>query len=172
MMSVNLNDVQTEILSSRTPAFAIYAFFHVKNSTAFKLFLRSMVSPSVNPPGPDVSLAPRIVSEKTGAELNDQSATTQIGFTMTGLRALQIDRRTLTTFPEPFQQGMAARAKLLDDTGESAPENWHGYLARPTFMGCCGARSHSDRGSTIALLRMTSRINARKSMIEQRIFAL
>ena len=53
---------------------------------------------------------------------------TTLSFTFNGLKVLGVDPNTLKTFPEAFQQGMAARAHLLGDTGESAPENWHGAL--------------------------------------------
>lgn len=51
-----------------------------------------------------------------------------LSFTFNGLKALGVNGDTLRTFPETFQQGMAARAHLLGDNGDSAPENWHGAL--------------------------------------------
>jgi Dyp-type peroxidase family len=41
-----------------------------------------------------------------------------------GLRALGVPERTLAAFPAEFQAGMATRAELLGDTGDSAPANW------------------------------------------------
>jgi Dyp-type peroxidase family len=41
-----------------------------------------------------------------------------------GLRALGVPQESLDSFPDEFKQGMAARAELLGDTGDSAPENW------------------------------------------------
>jgi Dyp-type peroxidase family len=35
-----------------------------------------------------------------------------------------VPRASLESFPPEFQQGMAARANLLGDSGESSPENW------------------------------------------------
>ncbi len=49
-------------------------------------------------------------------------------FTFPGLKALQLSEPTLASFPEPFKQGMAARAERLGDIGPSAPENWEGVL--------------------------------------------
>jgi len=51
-----------------------------------------------------------------------------LSFTFNGLKALGVNGDTLRTFPEAFQQGMAARAHLLGDNDASAPENWHGAL--------------------------------------------
>ena len=33
------------------------------------------------------------------------------------------------TFPEPFRQGMAARAQMLGDTGVNHPDNWEDKMA-------------------------------------------
>src|SRR2546430_5364091 len=41
-----------------------------------------------------------------------------------GLKALGVPRASLESFPPEFQQGMAPRANLLGDSGESSPENW------------------------------------------------
>ena len=40
-----------------------------------------------------------------------------LAFTFNGLRKLGLDEASLATFPEPFRQGMAARAQMLGDTG-------------------------------------------------------
>lgn len=47
-----------------------------------------------------------------------------LAFTFNGLRKLGVDQQSLATFPEPFKQGMAARAKMLGDTGINHPDNW------------------------------------------------
>jgi Dyp-type peroxidase family len=58
-----------------------------------------------------------------------------IAFTYSGLEALKLDKVTLASFPDPFKQGMAARAQRLHDTGPSAPENWEGELGLPSIHG-------------------------------------
>src|SRR6202046_3368593 len=52
-------------------------------------------------------------------------------FTWNGLRALGLDEASLASFPEEFKQGMAARAEMLGDNGDNAPEHWVGGLANP-----------------------------------------
>ncbi len=47
-----------------------------------------------------------------------------LAFTFNGLRKLGVDETSLATFPEPFRQGMAARAQMLGDTGINHPDNW------------------------------------------------
>ncbi|HEY5198095.1 MAG TPA: Dyp-type peroxidase [Solirubrobacteraceae bacterium] len=51
-----------------------------------------------------------------------------LAFTYAGLRRLELPDACLAGFPEEFRQGMAARAELLGDTGDSAPSNWEGGL--------------------------------------------
>lgn len=45
-----------------------------------------------------------------------------------GLRAIGVPESSLATFPDEFQEGMAARAERLGDTGASAPEHWEAPL--------------------------------------------
>src|SRR5262249_13629262 len=52
-----------------------------------------------------------------------------VAFTWNGLRALGLPEASLTTFPEEFRQGMAARAEVLGDTGANHPDHWVGSLA-------------------------------------------
>jgi Dyp-type peroxidase family len=47
-----------------------------------------------------------------------------VGLTYPGLEALEVPTTSLSSFPEEFRQGMAARAESLGDTGESAPARW------------------------------------------------
>jgi Dyp-type peroxidase family len=54
-----------------------------------------------------------------------------VALTFSALRALGLPDATLAGFPEEFRQGMAARASLLGDTGESAPQYWEGGLGGP-----------------------------------------
>lgn len=52
------------------------------------------------------------------------SANLTVVMTYQGLKALGLPQTSLDSFPESFQQGMAARAKQLRDAGENAPEHW------------------------------------------------
>jgi Dyp-type peroxidase family len=47
-----------------------------------------------------------------------------IAFSYEGLRALGVADASLAGFPAEFRAGMASRAELLGDVGESAPERW------------------------------------------------
>jgi Dyp-type peroxidase family len=52
-------------------------------------------------------------------------------FTYSGFKALGLPQDTLDSFPEPFRQGMAARAGILNDTGWNAPEHWQAPFGSP-----------------------------------------
>ena len=47
-----------------------------------------------------------------------------VAFTYTGLQALGVPQASLDSFAPEFREGMAARAAILGDTGESSPEHW------------------------------------------------
>ncbi len=51
-----------------------------------------------------------------------------VAFTYQGLLALGVPQRVADTFSDEFKQGMAARASLLGDVGESEPDQWDGEL--------------------------------------------
>ena len=53
-----------------------------------------------------------------------------IAFTYSGLEALGVPGTSLAGFPDEFRSGMAARAELLGDVGESAPEHWEAPFGR------------------------------------------
>jgi Dyp-type peroxidase family len=52
-----------------------------------------------------------------------------VAFSFAGLRALGLDDRSLDAFPPEFRDGMATRATVLGDIGESAPEHWEAPFA-------------------------------------------
>jgi Dyp-type peroxidase family len=63
------------------------------------------------------------------------TAPCNIAFTYAGLEALNLDKATLASFPEPFKQGMAARAERLRDLGPSAPIHWEANYGAPDIHG-------------------------------------
>jgi Dyp-type peroxidase family len=74
-----------------------------------------------------------------------------IAFTWNGLRALGADEDSLSTFPEEFRQGMAARAEMLGDTGGNAPQHWVGGLASPDLhaIAILFARDEAERARCV-----------------------
>src|SRR5213592_4596350 len=65
----------------------------------------------------------RIANPAGSAGTPDTTSVT-VAFTYQGLKILGVPQSSLDSFAPEFQQGMAARAELLGDVGESAPEYW------------------------------------------------
>jgi Dyp-type peroxidase family len=61
----------------------------------------------------------------------DRAAWAAVALSFQGFKALGVPADSLASFPPEFQQGMAARAAELRDTGESAPERWEHPLGHP-----------------------------------------
>jgi Dyp-type peroxidase family len=145
---VSPGDIQHSIVRSARPQVAAYAHFRITNLQKFRDFVRArtgLASGGVADAGAvaeaasllDVLKSPaaRILPERT-AEKPPVGFT--LGFTWSGLHALGIDPVTLETFPAAFKEGMAARAHLLGDYGESAPNLWHGWLGHRDVHGVAG----------------------------------
>ena len=62
----------------------------------------------------------------TAARMTDTTDDTSltVGFSYRGLEALGVPQTSLDSFAPEFREGMAARAALLGDVGESGPEHW------------------------------------------------
>jgi Dyp-type peroxidase family len=73
--------------------------------------------------------------DRRPAEERTDSTPITLAFTHSGLEALGLDQTTLASFPDPFKEGMAARARRLGDTGPSAPDHWDGELGLKSVHG-------------------------------------
>jgi len=96
---------------------ARYCFLNFKNTPSTYSFLMRLVDQITTSevwPTSDDKDHPNI---KPNSTLN-------IGFTYSGLKALNIPERSLKGFPVDFTMGMKARSSLLGDTGISSPEHW------------------------------------------------
>jgi Dyp-type peroxidase family len=67
-----------------------------------------------------------------------------VAFTYKGLEALGVPQASLESFAPEFREGMAARAGVLGDVGESAPEHWEEPLGTSEVHVAVAALS-SDR---------------------------
>ncbi|KRF34174.1 peroxidase [Nocardioides sp. Soil805] len=65
----------------------------------------------------------RLAIPASGAGSADDTSIT-VAFTYRGLEALGVPQTSLDSFAPEFKQGMAARAEILGDTGESGPDHW------------------------------------------------
>ena len=113
---LELDDIQ-HILLTRTPAMTgRYEFLSFGNPAGGRAWLSELLD----------------VVESAASVPTTMAATNRwvtLAFTWNGLRALGVPTESLATFPEEFQQGMAARADILGDTGHNHPDKWVGGLA-------------------------------------------
>ncbi|HEY5721337.1 MAG TPA: peroxidase [Allosphingosinicella sp.] len=107
---LELHDIQ-HILLTRTPALTgRYVFLSFAHAGSGRAWLREMM--------------PIVRSAAAVGTSDEHKRWVTLAFTWHGLKALGVDDAALETFPEAFRQGMAARAAILGDTGDSSPDHW------------------------------------------------
>ena len=112
---LELNDIQ-HFLIARPPALAArYEFLSFRRAEGARAWLAGIRA--------KVGTAQAVGSSPLDARW------VTVAFTWNGLKALGVDDESLTTFPEEFRQGMAARANILGTTGANHPDHWTGGVA-------------------------------------------
>jgi len=91
---------------------ACFLLLRIEDPTRARRWLRETL--------PDVTTA----ETKSPEQLAQWTTAVNLAVTSRGLKALGLPDEALETFPEEFREGMSARADILGDTGESAPEAW------------------------------------------------
>jgi Dyp-type peroxidase family len=107
---LELDDIQSGVLRPRpAPYAAAYLLFRIDDRAAGRALLGR--------------IRPLLAS---AAHAKSPAADTWLSVALTyrGLEALGVPQESLDGFAWEFRQGMAARARALGDTGESAPEHW------------------------------------------------
>jgi Dyp-type peroxidase family len=108
--ALEVDDIQSGVLRPRpTPYAATYLLFRIDERKAGRELIRrlhTVVASAAHPTNP----------------AGDTSVSVALSFQ--GLRALGAPQVSLDSFSPEFQQGMAARAKMLGDSGESSPDYW------------------------------------------------
>jgi Dyp-type peroxidase family len=138
-VSLDLDDIQSGVLRPRpAPYAAAYILFRIDDRKAGRELMRragSVVAPAGN-----------LVSPVGDAWLS-------VAISFQGLKALGVPQDSLDSFPWEFQQGMAARAESLGDTGESSPDNWEKPLGTPDVHVVLTALSRNGHELEQALIR-------------------
>ena len=107
---LDLSDVQATVLRPRpAPYRGRYTLLRVDDTAQGREMVRRLI--------PGVAPADGWWEPSTPGWLG-------VAFTHNGLKALGLPQESLDSFPPEFQQGMAARASVLHDTGRNAPEHW------------------------------------------------
>src|SRR6185437_5518474 len=114
---LELDDIQSGVLRPRpTPYAAAYILVRIDDRAGGRALMRrahGVVASAANPTSP--------VSDTW----------VSVALTFEGLKALGVPKASLDSFAPEFQQGMAARAGLLGDTGDGSPEHWEPPLGTP-----------------------------------------
>lgn len=109
---LELDDIQSGVLRPRpAPYAATYILFRIDDRAAGRELLgriASVVASAAHPKSPAA----------------DPETWVSVSLTYRGLEALGVPQDSLASFAWEFRQGMAARAKALGDSDESAPERW------------------------------------------------
>ena len=107
---LELDDIQAGALHERpSPYVGTYLLLSIRDPADGRDLVRRLA--------PLVKAAGASVDEPDGTSLT-------VAFTYNGLRALGVPQDSLDSFPPEFRQGMAARAAILGDVGESGPDRW------------------------------------------------
>ncbi len=107
---LELDDIQSGVLSPRpSPYAATYILLRIDDYKAGRELMKKL------------STVVGTVGHRTSPA---GDAWVSVSLSFQGLKALGVPQESLDSFPTEFQQGMAARAHELVDTGESSPENW------------------------------------------------
>ncbi|HEY1654943.1 MAG TPA: Dyp-type peroxidase [Candidatus Tumulicola sp.] len=108
--NLELHDIQSGVLRPRpTPFHATYAIVRIDDRDAGRELMRRLSD---------------VVSSAARPEEPSGDTWVSASLTFAGLKALGVPQASLDSFPPQFQQGMAARAHLLGDVGESDPAHW------------------------------------------------
>jgi Dyp-type peroxidase family len=107
---LELNDIQSGVLRPRpAPYAAAYVLFRIDDGAAGRELMRR-----IRP----------VVASAAHPESPASDTWVSVALSFQGLKALGVPQVSLDSFSPEFQQGMAARAGILGDTGENSPEHW------------------------------------------------
>jgi Dyp-type peroxidase family len=139
VVALELEDIQSGVLRPRpTPYAATYILFRIDEKRAGRELMRRL--------GEVV----RSAADATGSGANTWVS---VSLSYRGLEALGVPQDSLSSFAWEFRQGMAARARVLGDTGESSPEHWEPPLGSPDVHVVLTALSTDARQLESALAR-------------------
>jgi Dyp-type peroxidase family len=112
--SLDLDDIQRGVLHPRpSPYVGTYLLLRIDDRRVGRALLQRLI--------PVIACAADSMSP-------DGDMWISVSLTFEGLRALGVPADSLASFPVEFQQGMATRAAVLGDVGESSPDHWESPL--------------------------------------------
>ena len=137
--SLELRDIQSGVLRPRpTPFQATYIILRIDEAAAGRELMGRLRN---------------IVASCADGESPAHDTWVSASLSYAGLKALGVRAESLESFSEPFTQGMRARAKLLGDTADSAPECWEEPLGSSDVHVVLTAISTDQPQLEVALTR-------------------
>lgn len=115
---LELDDIQHYLLTRPHATIAEYVFVSFKNAESGRNWITSLLETVGN-------------AKTVMASGETDMRWVSMAFTFNGLRTLGLDEDSLASFPEPFRQGMAARAAMLGDSGANHPDHWEDNITSP-----------------------------------------
>lgn len=115
---LELDDIQHYLLTRPHATIAEYVFVSFKDAESGKNWIASLLETVGN-------------AKTVMASSDTDMRWVSMAFTFNGLRILGLDEESLASFPEPFRQGMAARAAMLGDSGANHPDHWEDNITSP-----------------------------------------
>lgn len=135
-VTLALDDIQALILRSRPePYVGIHAMLHVDQAEG----------------GRDLLLRMADHVPSAAGWTDDRDAWMGVAISFQGLAALGVPQSSLTSFPLPFQQGMAGRAEQLRDVGSNAAEHWDAAFQPGTCHIALTIYARDDAALKVAL---------------------
>lgn len=111
MVSLELTDIQGNILHGYGFPRAAYRFFEIPDADSGRAFLDSLVD--------------EVTNAKRWNTFTEPTTATNVALTYSGLRALGVADTVLAALPESFSEPIRERARrVLGDVGQSDPRRW------------------------------------------------
>ncbi len=120
---LDLSDVQGLVVRGYTMPTARHLVLRVDSAPRARALLASLLD--------GTSGRPQVTTAVPWTQKPDSCL--NLSLTPAGLRALGVPEESLTTFPEEFLQGAAARAEVVGDIGPSDPSCWRPVFTDPGF---------------------------------------
>jgi len=121
----NLENIQGNIFSGFAKDYQTFLFLRFPYQETSRDWLRALsVDVATSQEVSDFNRLFKRIKDRRREEGVVKATWLNVAFTHAGLQALGLADADLALFPAEFQQGMPARAGLVGDNDDSAPENW------------------------------------------------
>ena len=105
---IDLANIQGFVVRGYRLPFAAYVYLRIDDAAKARAALADFL--------------PQVITAEHWTDKPESGINVAVSFA--GLKAMGVGERTLDAFPAEFKAGMAARAQVLGDIGDSAPGNW------------------------------------------------